>query len=646
MINLKVFQYSVQYLLGTLAIIYVQSIDTPRAIAQIIPDNTLPTNSTVTTQGNTLTINNGTTAGNNLFHSLEQFSVDTGQTAYFNNSQNIENIITRVTGNSISNINGIISANGNANLFLLNKSGIIFGKNAELRIGGSFFASTAENIRFADGSIFSTNKTAETPLLSMSTPVGIQWGKNPQGKIENFGSLTAPRDLTFAAASFNSNGNNSNLNVENGNLKISAIIGDVVVNKITAKSIELSANNNVILDNSQLTINEAFGSEIFSKNGNVTINSGNGVKIQGDIKTFSSQGKAGDISIQAPNSIFIENGIFNTSGFLRSGNISLLTSGKVDINGSRLISSNTSGIGDAGGITIKAQSVSLNSQSVVTSLSNITSEEKGGDINIETGFLELTNFSSLSSGDGGSVKIRSENLNLNGSAINAKTNLNNGGIIDLEVTNVILLQGDSEISAIAENFADGGNILIDANFISAIARENNNIVAMASLEKGGDIRIRTRRIFGLENRPQQTALGDIIPSSRYVVSGIVDISIFGKTLNESFVSLPSKVKDTKDRIAQSCAENLGVNTFVISGKGGLPPQSHEFLNNTPGWIDWRTEVVAKRDSITNAQKTTRKNTSVLIPADAWVFHPDGTVSFVANNPPRVPNIEYKCITEV
>lgn len=167
--------------MSTLAIAGVLTFFENFALAQIQRDGTLGSESSIITpkliDGQSIDqIDGGAVRGTNLYHSFEQFSVSAGSTAHFNNAINIQNIISRVTGNSISNIDGILKANGTANLFLINPNGIVFGSNASLNIGGSFVASTASSLNFADGTKFSATSPQTTPLLTLSVPIGLQFG--------------------------------------------------------------------------------------------------------------------------------------------------------------------------------------------------------------------------------------------------------------------------------------------------------------------------------------------------------------------------------------------------------------------------------------------------------------------------------------
>ncbi|KAB8321259.1 S-layer family protein [Tolypothrix campylonemoides VB511288] len=149
---------------------------TDMAQAQITSDGTLSTQ-VQTTNNLDFTITNGNRVGNNLFHSFREFSVPTQGAASFSNEPDVQNIISRVTGSSISNIDGLLKTNGSANLFLINPNGIIFGPNASLNINGSFVTSTASHLLFADGTQFSATNPQTPPLLTVSVPIGLQFGQ-------------------------------------------------------------------------------------------------------------------------------------------------------------------------------------------------------------------------------------------------------------------------------------------------------------------------------------------------------------------------------------------------------------------------------------------------------------------------------------
>jgi filamentous hemagglutinin family protein len=128
-------------------------------------------------------IEGGLQRGNKLFHSFERFKVDSGAKVLFQDSGAV-NILTRVTSNQPSEILGTLGVqNGNANLFLINPNGIIFGANSSLDLNGSFIATTANAIRFGEQGFLNTVPD-NIPLLTIN-PSALFFAQGNRGVITN-----------------------------------------------------------------------------------------------------------------------------------------------------------------------------------------------------------------------------------------------------------------------------------------------------------------------------------------------------------------------------------------------------------------------------------------------------------------------------
>ncbi|MBW4682953.1 MAG: filamentous hemagglutinin N-terminal domain-containing protein [Microcoleus vaginatus WJT46-NPBG5] len=430
----------------------------PKAGAQIVPDATLPINSTVTLQGNTSVIEGGTSAGTNLFHSFREFSIPTNGTAYFNNAASIQNILTRVTGGSISNIDGLIQANGTANLFLINPNGIIFGPNAALNIGGSFLASTASQINFADGTQFSATSPQTTPLLTVSVPVGLQMGPNP-GKIvvQGQGNNITRSELTGALIRDN---RPAGLEVQNKTL---ALVGgeiELIGGNLTTDGgrIELGS----VADNSTVSLTATDNGWSLGYSG---VGEFRDIQLKAAASLDSSGSGAGEIQVQG-RSISLSEGsaiMALTLGNQPGRDVTLRASEQVELSGANSLSFPSilttqvapEGSGDGGNLTVETARLSLLDGAAITS--STLGQGNGGNLSVRAtesvtlSGLDAYGFGSIlraavapqAIGDAGSLTVETARLSLlDGAAIISSTlGQGNGGNLSVRATESVSLSG-------------------------------------------------------------------------------------------------------------------------------------------------------------------------------------------------------------
>jgi filamentous hemagglutinin family protein len=167
--------------------------------------------------------------GRNLFHSFDRFDLSAGERAIYQGNASIDNLITRVTGGA-SSIDGTIRSEiPGANLFFVNPAGILFGENAKIDVSGTFIASTADRVLFADGAIFEADPSAGPGVsiadvagfgfLEAPAPIRIQGSQIEHGLDRRFGLIGGDLELTGGR----SDGEPGTLSVRSGDLDLASL---------------------------------------------------------------------------------------------------------------------------------------------------------------------------------------------------------------------------------------------------------------------------------------------------------------------------------------------------------------------------------------------------------------------------------------
>lgn len=195
------------------------------AQAQSITADETSTQTVVTVDDNHYDISGGSLSSNgaNLFHSFEQFGLSQGEVANFLSNPAVQNILGRVVGGDPSVINGLLQVSGsNANLYLMNPAGVVFGPEASLNVPADFMVTTANGLALGDGWFNAVGENDYGSLLG--SPEALLFSTEQPGSIVNAGNLSVGEghNLSLLGGTVVNTGT---LSAESGNVTVAAVPG-------------------------------------------------------------------------------------------------------------------------------------------------------------------------------------------------------------------------------------------------------------------------------------------------------------------------------------------------------------------------------------------------------------------------------------
>lgn len=496
----------------------------------------------------------GSTFGKNLFHSFSAFNIANGQAVTFTGDPALQNVISRVTGGTPSGIDGILNSKvGSADFYLINPSGVVFGQHAQINVPAAFHASTADQLKFQDGSVYSAaNPRASTLTADAPTSFGFLASSSANNgllKVEG-ARLQAKtgQTLDFVGRQISVE-NKARLSAADGEVRMVAVqgagevgvgrhaekiqpastatstptnAGDIIINNSTVSAptrgsgkagyIEMQADKDITIENGGAIYSWTFTSGVSDSSDAVTI-------------------AASTLTIDGRGS-FYPTGIFSNAelGKGKAGDIHVTTLGLLSVLKGGEIDGSTYSEGKGGNVNVKAASIKIdggNSSFPPTGIySKAGTNSKGDSGNVcvtAAGRLDVVNGGTINTatngrGEAGDVTVKARELNIfNGAFINSSAeNLGNAGNVDITADKVKINGQGKSVTGINSG-AGYGSIGGKSGQISLIVKKSIEIInngridsATSGTGSGGGIDIKAGYVV---------LNGGVIDGSTYSSSG-------------------------------------------------------------------------------------------------------------------------------
>ena len=512
-------------------------------------------------------IEGGSRQGNALFHSFESFHVEAGRAIYFDDP-GVVSILSRVTGGTESQILGLLGVFGDADLFLINPNGVVFGENARLDLrGGSLLVTTADSVEFGDGVRFDTSGTGvpTAPLLTVQPSAFLFNRANPAAILNN-SRILPPTGLDSPPPGGLRVVDGERITLLGGDVRmdnggLSALGGRVEVGGISeAGAVGFNADGSLVFPTgiARSDVSIANGSRVVASDstisgGSVTVTANvleivnrSGVSAGTVGGTSFAESQSGDIKLDASSIRVIGSGVDNIiRGDSGNGGDVLIIADEFVASERSFIQSNLLGEGSSGNVKVDVRErVVLDNGFLASTLGGgdrtvIATGDVGGNIEVTAPIVLLTNGSQLQSGtfgrgNAGNVVIdASESVTLeNNSAIFSDVFVNfagnpaegDGGSTRI-TTPSLSLTDRSRLSSRTNGQGNGGDIQIAAGSLS-LAGESRLSTDSSGQGRAGNVLIETqgRTVF---NRSRIVSNLGQAPEGTALVGGTADTLIAG-----------------------------------------------------------------------------------------------------------------------